>query len=138
MTGQGGQKHFALDWYAEGVTLGLTELLIREDNDLLPRLARRLKDLLNEISGTASQVGSTQMLSILERLQFTAVRALELPCCLVVAEFDGDVAAHRCADQLTLQLQDVAPTDLRFPSLSRQSYPLSKSVLFAQLGKRRG
>lgn len=82
--------------YAEGVKLGLTDLLDNEDSDVLPRLARRLKHLMNEISGTASKVGSAEMMNIQERLQFTTLRSLEMPCCLIVADFDGEVAVYRC------------------------------------------
>ncbi len=91
---QGVHIHFAHEWRAEGILLALNELL--NNKDLLPRLARRLKDIMNDISGTASRVGSTEIKTILERLQFTVLRSLELPCCLAVADFDGKVAAYWC------------------------------------------
>ena len=73
------------------MVLGLTELLESDDSDVLPRLPRlvkRFRAIMNDISGTALKVGSSQMMDILDRLQFTTKRALDLPCCLNVADSD--------------------------------------------------
>ena len=81
------------------MVLGLTELLENDDSDVLPRLVNRFKAMMSDISGSASKVGSTQMMAILDRLQFTIHRALDLPCCLKITDsdyYEGEVAAYRC------------------------------------------
>ena len=88
------------DWYTEGVKRGFIDLVDSTESEVFSRLAQRLECLLNKIKGTASKVGSTQMLEILERLQYKVLRGLELPCCLVVADVDGEVAAYWCDDFL--------------------------------------
>lgn len=74
----------------------LLQLVIYWGIDIGSRLARRLQNELQEILLTASRVGSTDMLNIAKRLQFTVLRAFTLPCCLEIGDFHDNVAPFRC------------------------------------------